>query len=75
MLITQQARMEAIAAKCLKKKRDLGNAGMSSIRNAIKYIHRTEHLRKHPFIKCPYVFVVTISSLVRKGSIEWQRKH
>jgi hypothetical protein len=51
--ITQQARMEAIAAKCLKKKRDLGNAVMSSIRNAIKYLHRTEHHEKKSFHQMP----------------------
>jgi hypothetical protein len=45
--------MEAIAAKCLKKKRDLGNAGMSLIRNAIKYLHHTEHHEKTSFHQMP----------------------
>lgn len=51
--ITQQARMNAIAAKSLKKKKDLRNAIISSIRNAIKFLHRTGHDKKTSFHQMP----------------------
>ena len=51
--ITQQARMNAIAAKSLKKKNDLRNAIISSIRNAIKFLHRTGHDKKTSFHQMP----------------------
>jgi hypothetical protein len=49
---TQQARMDAMAARSLKKKRDLKNAISSLISNAIKCLHRTEH-KKTSFHQMP----------------------
>ncbi|KAL3788976.1 hypothetical protein ACHAWO_001693 [Cyclotella atomus] len=49
---TQQARMDAMAARSLKKKRDLKNAISSLINNAIKCLHRTEH-KKTSFHQMP----------------------
>lgn len=50
---TQQARMDAMAARSMKKKRDLQNAVISSIKNAIKCLHRTEHHKKTSFHQMP----------------------
>jgi len=45
--------MDAMAARSLKKKRDLRNAVISSISNAIKCLHRTEHHKKASFHQMP----------------------
>ena len=46
---TQRARHEAMAARSLKKKLDLRKAVLTSMGNAIKQLHRTQHEEKPSF--------------------------
>ena len=49
----QHARNIAMAAQSIKKKREMRNAVMVSINNAIKNLHRTQHHKKPSFHQMP----------------------
>jgi hypothetical protein len=53
----QQVRSDALAARALKKKRDMHNAVKASIDNAVKILHRTKHEEKPSFHQMPVCIV------------------
>jgi hypothetical protein len=50
---TQRARNKAMATRSLKKKLDLRKAVLTSMGNAIKQLHRTQHKKKPSFHQMP----------------------
>ena len=50
---TQRARNEAMATRSTKKKLDLRKAVLTSMSNAIKQLHRTQHEKKPSFHQMP----------------------